>query len=401
MKKLFFLLPLILSSYFSFGQWVPQYTGTANTLTDVVFINQDTGLVSGVHTILRTIDGGKTWTKQGYQNYFLEGICFSSGANAFAVGFNFTSSKAIILKSSDYGGTWSVKTIPVNSILKDVFFVNSNIGFAIGTGGVVLKTINAGSSWNILPTGTSLTLYSVFFKNANNGTIVGGHIGKSIILKTTNGGQNWSSDTTLGTTSFQSVYFPSQNVGYIAGWDGQILKTENGGNSWVLKQSVPSDGDLDIHFINDSVGYIAGGNPDSAYIKKTINGGTSWTGYKTQATQGMVAVFFPTNSIGYCVGSGGLILKTTNGGTLNILGNTLKVEFNLFPNPVIDILKIDCDNYPKNLTVSVFDSFGRLYIQKQISELNHNLNLSRLKAGQYIITISTAEGRFISKIIKI
>jgi photosystem II stability/assembly factor-like uncharacterized protein len=383
------------------GQWNQQNSGTSSTLTDVAFLNVDTGLVSGVHNILQTTNGGLTWNKTDFINYFIEGICFSENAEAFAVGKSLTDNKSVILKSIDFGATWSTSFLPSNHLLNSVFFVNDNVGYTVGGSGVAYKTIDGGNNWSLLQTNTNLILHSVYFTDSLKGTIVGGVFGSALILQTLDGGATWTSITSPAINSLQSVFYSSPAIGYCVGWDGQVLKTDNGGISWVLKNTVPNNGDLDVFFINDTVGFIAGGgSPDSSYIKKTTDGGNTWFTHPLNLTYGMSSLFFPSDSIGYCVGTSGTIVKTINGGVLKVESYGMDNSILLYPNPVNDLLHVYIDNQLSNAELFLYDLSGKIYLSKQLTTEDSKINLNDLKPGTYIIQITSDNSIFIEKFLK-
>ena len=73
--------------------------------------------------------------------------------------------------------------------LYDVYFINTQTGWACGDNGTIVKTTNGGNNWFGQTSGTTFPLYSVHFVNANIGysvTRVDGYF-----QKTTDGGSNW------------------------------------------------------------------------------------------------------------------------------------------------------------------------------------------------------------------
>ena len=64
MKKIIFTISLVLISAFAFCQWITQNPlPQSNWLTSVYFIDSDTGFsVGDFGTILKTTDGGSTWS---------------------------------------------------------------------------------------------------------------------------------------------------------------------------------------------------------------------------------------------------------------------------------------------------------------------------------------------------
>ena len=64
------------------------------------------------------------------------------------------------------------------SYLFSVFFTNSNTGYAVGVDwslgtNLILKTTNGGNSWMVKSFGESCVLYSVCFTDENTGYAVG------------------------------------------------------------------------------------------------------------------------------------------------------------------------------------------------------------------------------------
>jgi len=78
----------------------------------------------------------------------------------------------------------------------------------------------------------------------------------------------------------QSVHFTDNNTGWAVGPGGTILKTTNGGTNWNSQAS---------------------------------GMGTNWNSQTSGTTDWLLSVHFTDNNTGWAVGSGGTILKTTNG----------------------------------------------------------------------------------------
>ena len=141
MKKLFyiifFFLPVVVFPQWTWQNPLPQ----GNDLTSVHFADANTGYsVGNSGTILKTIDGGVSWTllSSGTNNR-LESVFFCDVSTGFAVGEN-----GIILKSTDGGTTWVIVPSGKTKNLNSVFFCNCSIGYIAGNSGTVLKTIDGG-----------------------------------------------------------------------------------------------------------------------------------------------------------------------------------------------------------------------------------------------------------------
>ncbi|SRR5690606_25957035 len=101
------LLPLILfiflHSNHSSAQWVHQQSGVlTQEFRNVEFLNENTGFICGINTILKTTNGGTNWVS---------------------------------------------KPIPFSYALRDISIVDSNIVYCAGNYGRILKSTNGGESW--------------------------------------------------------------------------------------------------------------------------------------------------------------------------------------------------------------------------------------------------------------
>ncbi len=120
MKKIYISIWFSLISVITFSQWTWQNPlPQGNTLSSVYFCSANIGYAVGdVGTILKTINGGTTWTTLPC------GIPYS----------------------------------PPH--LASVYFTDANTGYAVGSGGVILKTNDGGTIWTNLSSNTTY-LYSL------------------------------------------------------------------------------------------------------------------------------------------------------------------------------------------------------------------------------------------------
>jgi photosystem II stability/assembly factor-like uncharacterized protein len=86
--------------------------------------------------VLRTTDGGNFWE---YESIGLPGIAFDL---EFRTDYEAWSTRGFpggLIYSLDSGTTWQETTVPTNSRILDIFFVDSLHGFAVGEHGTILK----------------------------------------------------------------------------------------------------------------------------------------------------------------------------------------------------------------------------------------------------------------------
>src|SRR5688572_16715425 len=80
---------------------------------------------------------------------------------------------------------------------------------------------------------------------------------------------------------------------------------------WSTQTSGTGEDLRSVHFEDANTGWIVG---TGGIIRKTTNGGTSWTTQGAGVTfQRLNSVFFVSTTTGWTAGNNGVILKTTNG----------------------------------------------------------------------------------------
>jgi hypothetical protein len=93
--------------------------------------------------------------------------------------------KAAILRTTNGGATWTSQSSGTLATLIGVHFTDANTGTAVGGGGTILRTTNGGTTWINQSSGTTNSLLGVYFTNTNTGIAVGEN---GTILRTTTGG---------------------------------------------------------------------------------------------------------------------------------------------------------------------------------------------------------------------
>lgn len=195
----------------------------------VWFLDAQIGFIGGgfpdQDAMLKTTDGGATWNALPATGNFqtIYGIYFTDVNTGYAVDWN-----GNVLRTFDGGFSWSVQQIS-NAQLNAITFTNVNTGYTVGRNGVILKTTDAGNSWFAQSSGTSAFLSDVKFLDASTGFIVGGDVpgNNGIILKTSDGGNTWTQENiSTGSTSRQyRMFIASANIAFSCGLDGTIFKT--------------------------------------------------------------------------------------------------------------------------------------------------------------------------------
>ena len=291
--------------------WTSQTSGTSNELTDVHFVDANTGWAvgQGVGTggsdsnIRKTTDGGSNWNGQtsGTSNW-LNRVYFVDENTGWAVG-----SSGTILNTTDGGTTWGAQTSGTANALYGVHFIDENTGWVVGNNGTVRKTTDGGANWNLLPNPGSYFLRSVYFNDKNNGWVVGWSLisGNNFIIRTSNGGSSWGTPTTGTTDRLMDVHFIDKNTGWTVGYNGLILYTSDEGNTWNTRTSGTSNILSGVYFVDANTGWAISGNGDIIKYDVALGGGGGG---------GRISVFYETDSSPVCPLSGLTASTVVEGG---------------------------------------------------------------------------------------
>ena len=260
----------------------------AKLYRSTVFLNPNLGYIVGeVGRILKTSDGGRTWTQpvasRNAGNDWYD-VSFANDTTGWTVGANTSSSTfqgnrtffatPIISRTTDGGRTWTAQTLPrttaVQDTLQSVHAVSGLVAFAVGNQGAIYATRDGGAAWARQTSPTRSNLYGVFFLNENLGWAVGGTSESAVILQTTDGGATWRRQLAPADGALRCVFFVNAQQGYAVGNGGIILATRNGGATWEAQESRITADLYNIAFASPVRGYITG---NDGVILATNNGG--------------------------------------------------------------------------------------------------------------------------------
>lgn len=372
--KISFLV-LILSINIS-AQWYQHYPYPTNDdLLQIQFVSETTGWILGHETIFKTTDGGITWFRQNenicnnyvnfhfsdslhgwfivnYLNwpyYYPQIYKTNNGGETWTFLKQFEGSeveitdKAIyfidslqgwltnfnnILYTTDGGSSWLSPQMnsPVGWI-RDVFFYNNMLGWAVTHYGDIINSVDGGHTWNLQISGIDNGLSSVEFTDENHGFIIGSSPpgipsgSSSVFLNTSDGGITWESHRV---DSSQTCYLNSitrlDSENYIA--VGMTINTYGSSNSIIYNSTNSgidwSKTEVERYYngssaINDQIVFIVG---TTGQIKKSTDRGVTWQWVSKNLIleYPFLSVYFLNDNDGWITAENGSVLSTNNGG---------------------------------------------------------------------------------------
>jgi len=270
-----------------------------------------------------------------------------------------------LLGSQTVRADWTKQNSNTLAWLKDVYFLNDQSGWIVGSGGTYLITKDGGKTWTKEKKFTEDDLRQIHFTDERTGWLLCerdiyslGANAPSYLLKTIDGGITWErvefadsqrkritkfffTQTGVGLAVgeggaffaladdkkswkrsassaryllFDGIFTDEAN-GAVVGAGGTILFTENAGLSW-NKAAVFGNADAKLNavfFVNQKNGWTVGAQ---GKIFQTINGGKVWREQKSNVAEDLTDVFFNNTADGWAVGDQGTILRTNSAGNI-------------------------------------------------------------------------------------
>lgn len=245
--------------------WTRQRIQTTEAVNDIYFRGKDDGYLLAGDSIHISEDGGATWRPAtrfrqaifGGAEPELYSVRFTSKKRGWIVGSLSRRERVVdslVLHTTDGGTSWSRQRVPVQDELIHLDFDGDKRGWIVGSAGRILHTRDGGESWTLQSSGTQATLYHVEFRGDDDGWIVGE---RGTILRTANGGQSWEAVASPVRTTLLSVKFVNKDEGWAVGRGGIILRTNDRGRTWLVQQT-NTKANLYALFMDKKFGWAAG-----------------------------------------------------------------------------------------------------------------------------------------------
>ncbi len=311
--------------------WTAQTSGTGVNLNGVKFTDANNGVACGNNgVVIYTANGGTTWSAYttGTTMDLLSidkkvSTLITTGRDGFIYKYNGTTWTAIsykitsksevtsvhmidanifytcggggfINKTTDAGVTRTYQMNPMQGYLKNIYFYNANLGWAVASNNnAILRTIDGGVTW-IFQSGVSVTKnytqrqsassnignpFCQHPKNKNGMFILAG----SALYRSLDKGETWTllNGSVPGSAChsfFVNAVDTNLMIAAKGSGGGRIIGSSNYGTTWydILNPiNLTSYGmPLELDPNNANTVWLA---PDNAPIRKSTNWGTNWT----------------------------------------------------------------------------------------------------------------------------
>jgi photosystem II stability/assembly factor-like uncharacterized protein len=320
------------------------------------FIDEDTGWIAGNNRIIKTDDGGNTWShfqlNDSWDKHYID---FLDDEVGWAV------RDETILKTVNGGRNWVVQKtfneIPLGPALP--FVVNDTVVY-VASDREILITIDGGETWTTKDLDMELT--SIWFFNQDSGIVTGVN-GHCFIKRTSDGGNTWSTTSSKDIYEVYHAQYINDSTGFfidahdcnkgIEWCPGELYKTTDAMKTWeVLLNDVVSQSTTEL-----GTTYALVKEESSTRVMRSIGNHDNWE-IVIDELPDMDLVTFLDENIGYVIGNQ-LILKTTDGGDswIDLTHNAGLLKDCIPPELTISSLHIKPDSVDARSTED-----GRIYL---------------------------------------
>jgi photosystem II stability/assembly factor-like uncharacterized protein len=292
---------------------------TAAAMCDVKFLDANTGFVSVEGGILRTSDGGQTWTSVWSGVEHPQVFCFTDPTHGWAGGMN-----DLLLRTTDGGMSWVQVHVWPHVFVTSICFTSPANGWLIGA--PVLHTVNGGITWDsvcVYP--DPLLAENGFFLDSLNGwmTTYDWWSYQQTIYHTVDGGLTWNSAPLEIAYAATGLWFATPDRGWMTTVDyvevgedervifaSSLFSTDVSGASWDHQFSDSNMTFSAMTFQDANRGCVNG--VGAFYC--TVNRGLTWWRHDTGPNLEWSAVS-PAGAVSYvAVGSHSVIVRSDDHG---------------------------------------------------------------------------------------
>jgi photosystem II stability/assembly factor-like uncharacterized protein len=183
-------------------------------------VTGETAFAAGNRTLLKSVDAGLTWQTVEVPDHNWNGLAFPSPLVGYLVG-----GIGQLVRTQDGGKTWSRSPHLTDALLRGVAALDERHVVVVGSEGTILRTEDGGEGWQPVPSRTTQHLRAVAFRDSEHGVAVGLY---GTVLTTVDGGRSWVLENAGTQAHLLHVTFTQGGAAVVVGSLGTIVRKEPG-----------------------------------------------------------------------------------------------------------------------------------------------------------------------------
>ncbi len=394
------------------SEWIdvsPKSLNLKETIYDISFIDSDTsyavGWSSSRSIILKTTDGGMNWNLKEFVGFYLFSV-EATNSKIFVVGYSARCMCGVLFYSTDHGENWDFYefdgenkplTYGAMKIRKD----HNGLYFVTGFNGFINYSVDDCESWLYSDTDNNTEIFRdiKFIDNDYYLALTGKNSSVSDkIYISKDAGRKWEllADFSEQQILISGVHFFNPKAGFVFGIKNakeSILQTTDGGKIWTdVFEGEIGNMFTDGLFLDNKIGFAA---KRKGMILQTTDGGNNWFPVQFKSNNDIRGFrFFAEGGLQnvYAFGNNGTILKFSK---VTAVEQTLK-DVILSPNTSDSNLKLELDESLKFIKAEIFNLLGQKIMEITESKENNFLNIENLPKGLYLLLLHRTNGGLIS-----
>jgi photosystem II stability/assembly factor-like uncharacterized protein len=300
--------------------WVAQRVGsTAPAFYTVKAVSNLIAWAAGSGgTVVRTTDGGTTWTSVGGGALGTADVYAIEARDANNAWCTTSPSATNIYRTTNGGTLWTQVYTLAGGFIDGIIMTSATNGYAVGDpvpnpGGnwTLLRTTDGGATWTaltpVLPQVSTEAGWNNSFQIIGNTMWFGTNLSK--VYRSTNLGSAWTSSATPSLNSY-SLWFNNATTGMLGGAAGAVNKSTDGGATWTAATAAGTGSVLGVAGISGNEFWAASGTN----VYYSANLGTSWTSAAKNGYTGAVAL----NAMSFVAGPAGSTWGWAAGGDVTV-----------------------------------------------------------------------------------
>lgn len=281
---------------------------SANSLFAVAFAGASVGLAAGSKSLLRTDDGGRTWSPATPPLDHVDAMCFTDARRVIAAGIDLIpGGVSRVAASDDGGGTWHPVDLPAPRMVVMDLHCDGAFAAIVGSDGTVLVSEDAGASWRArpLPDGAGVLLHAVQVRGRTLQVVGPGAFRRSDDL-----GVSWAPPERAPAGDYAGVAFADDRTGLAVGWGEAIARTTDGGVTWDVVRTGRDAYLRRVRFLDERHALAFG---QYGAMLASDDGGVTWT----ETSPNPIPWYFAVASAGadvWAVGTRGVVFHSSDRG---------------------------------------------------------------------------------------